>query len=42
MITQVKINVSEKLFLKDPESSELGKKILERTLIKINEFSLKI
>ena len=32
MITQVKINVSEKLFLKDPESSELGKKILENSI----------
>jgi AcrR family transcriptional regulator len=35
MITQVKINVSEKLFLKDPESSELGKKIIENSVILI-------
>lgn len=32
MLAQVKINVSEKLFLKDPESSELGKKILEQSV----------
>lgn len=32
MLTQVKINLSEKLYLKDPESSELGKKILEKSI----------
>lgn len=32
MITQVKINISDKLYLKDPESSELGKKILEKSV----------
>lgn len=37
MITQVKINISEKLFLKDPESSELGKKILEKSVELIQE-----
>ena len=32
MFTHVKINLSDKLYLKDPESSELGKKILEKSL----------
>ncbi|MFY7811993.1 MAG: TetR/AcrR family transcriptional regulator [Flavobacterium sp.] len=32
MFTHVKINISEKLFLKDPESSELGKKIIEKSI----------
>jgi AcrR family transcriptional regulator len=32
MFTQVKINLSEKLYLKDPESSDLGKKILEKSI----------
>ena len=32
MFTHVKINLSDKLYLKDPESSDLGKKILEKSL----------
>jgi AcrR family transcriptional regulator len=33
----IKINISQKIFVKDPETSELGKKILENSILLIDE-----
>ncbi len=37
MLANIKIAVNEKLFVKDPETSELGKKIIENSILLINE-----
>ena len=37
LLTVLKISVSDKIFIKDPETSELGKRIIERSIILINE-----
>lgn len=37
IFSNIKINVNEKIYLKDPESSELGKKIIENGIILIYE-----
>jgi AcrR family transcriptional regulator len=37
LFTNIKIQIPEKLFLKDPESSEVGKKILEHSVFMIDE-----
>ena len=37
LLTSIKITVNNKLFLKDPESSELGKKIIEHSILLIDE-----
>lgn len=37
LLSNLKISVPEKIFLKDPESSSLGKRIIEHSIILINE-----
>ncbi|GHA29229.1 TetR family transcriptional regulator [Salinimicrobium marinum] len=37
LLSSLKINVNPSLYLKDPESSVLGKKILEQSILLINE-----
>ncbi len=37
LLQSVKININEKLFVKDPESSALGKRIVEESIIMIHE-----
>ncbi|MCM4162918.1 MULTISPECIES: TetR/AcrR family transcriptional regulator [unclassified Arenibacter] len=37
LLKTIKIGINEKLYLKDPESSELGKRILEHSIILIYE-----
>lgn len=37
LFSGLKINVNQNLFLKDPESSDLGKKILNKSIILIND-----
>ena len=37
MLANIKIAVNEKLYVKDPESSELGKKIIQNSILLIDE-----
>ncbi len=37
LLEDLKINISSKIFIKDPETSELGKKIIENSIILIDE-----
>ncbi len=37
LLSNLKINVNPRLYLKDPESSVLGKKIIEQSILLINE-----
>jgi AcrR family transcriptional regulator len=37
LLATIKIAVPEKIYIKDPESSELGKKIIEKSIIQIND-----
>jgi AcrR family transcriptional regulator len=37
LLATIKISVPEKIYIKDPETSELGKKIIEKSIIQINE-----
>lgn len=37
LLSNLKISVPEKLFLKDPESSDLGKRIIENSILLIDE-----
>jgi AcrR family transcriptional regulator len=37
LLSKIKIQVNEKVYLKDPESSELGRKIIEGSIDMINE-----
>ncbi len=37
LLSNIKINVNDQVFNKDPESSELGKKIIENSIILIDE-----
>src|SRR6056297_3077285 len=37
LLQSVKININEKIYLKDPESSNLGKRIIENSILMINE-----
>lgn len=37
ILNGLKINISPKIFIKDPETSELGKKIIENSIILIDE-----
>lgn len=37
LLSNIKINVNDQVFNKDPESSELGKKIIEHSIILIHE-----
>lgn len=40
LIGQIQIQVNEKVFLKDPSTSELGKKIISQSIILIDEIGL--
>ncbi|KYG82710.1 TetR/AcrR family transcriptional regulator [Roseivirga echinicomitans] len=40
LISQMQIQVNEKIFLKDPNSSELGKKIIANSIVLIDEMGL--
>lgn len=42
LITNIKIAVSEKFYLKDPETSELGQKIIENSIILIDEIGFEL
>ncbi|HQV35184.1 MAG TPA: TetR/AcrR family transcriptional regulator, partial [Flavobacterium sp.] len=33
----LKVNISNKIYIKDPETSDLGKNILENSILLINE-----
>ncbi len=37
ILSNLKINVNDKLYLKDPETSELGKKIIQHSILLIDE-----
>ena len=37
LLQSVKIAINDKIFLKDPESSDLGKKIIEHSILMIHE-----
>lgn len=37
LLSSIKLSVPDKIFLKDPESSDLGKRILENSILLINE-----
>lgn len=37
LLQTVKITINDKIFVKDPESSELGRKIIEHSILLINE-----
>ncbi|WP_132702409.1 TetR/AcrR family transcriptional regulator [Winogradskyella wandonensis] len=37
LLSNIKISVPEKIFLKDPESSDLGKRIIEHSILLIDE-----
>lgn len=37
LLSNIKISVNEKIFLKDPESSKLGKRIIEESILLIND-----
>jgi len=36
LLSNIKININEKIYLKDPESSDLGKRIIEHSIILID------
>lgn len=40
LLGNLKIKVNEKLYLKDPETSELGKKIIQQSILLIDEIGL--
>ena len=37
LLKNIKIGVNEKTFVKDPESSDLGKRIIENSILMIHE-----
>ena len=37
LLQSVKIGINEKIYIKDPESSDLGKKIIENSILMIND-----
>ena len=37
LMQSLRMGINEKLYLKDPESSALGKKIIEESILMINE-----
>ncbi len=37
LLANIKINVNENIFLKDPESSDLGKRIIEKSILMIDD-----
>lgn len=37
ILSNIKINVNQKIYVKDPESSELGKKIVQQSILLIDE-----
>jgi AcrR family transcriptional regulator len=37
LLQSVKIGINEKIYVKDPESSDLGKRIIEQSILMINE-----
>jgi hypothetical protein len=41
ILSNLKITVNEKIYLKDPESTTLGKKIIEESINLIHEIGLK-
>ena len=42
LLSTIKISVPEKIFLKDPESSDLGKRIIEHSILLIDEIGFDI
>lgn len=40
ILSNIKIQVNDKLFVKDPETSDLGKKIIENSILLIDEIGL--
>ena len=37
LLSNLKININDKIYLKDPESSDLGKRIIEHSILLIND-----
>ena len=37
LLSSIKLSVPDKIFLKDPESSDLGKRIVENSILLMNE-----
>lgn len=42
LLTNIKININEKIFIKDPESSNLGKRIIENSILLIDEIGFDV
>ncbi|WP_290701375.1 TetR/AcrR family transcriptional regulator [Lacinutrix sp.] len=42
LLSNIKININEKIYLKDPESSDLGKRIIEHTILLIDEIGFDV
>ena len=40
ILSNIKIQVNEKLYVKDPETSDLGKKIIENSILLIDEIGI--
>ncbi|MEL6304493.1 MAG: TetR/AcrR family transcriptional regulator, partial [Bacteroidota bacterium] len=37
LIHSIRIGINDKIYLKDPESSDLGKRIIEQSILMIDE-----
>ena len=42
IFTNIKIQVNEKIYIKDPETSVLGKKIIEQSILLIDEIGFEL
>jgi AcrR family transcriptional regulator len=42
LYSNIKIEIPEKIFIKDPESSDLGKRIIEKSILLINEIGFEL
>ena len=42
LLSNIKININEKIYLKDPESSSLGKRIIENSILLIDEIGFDV
>ena len=42
LLSNIKININEKIYLKDPESSGLGKRIIENSILLIDEIGFDV
>ena len=42
ILTNIKIQVNEKIYVKDPETSTLGKKIIQESIVLIDEIGFEV